>query len=259
MSHKNVKTSRPPVGRSRLFAVLALAVGVLVTTAYAQPSASLERELVNAGWSTQREADGSLTLRPPPQRPASATTAEPATHTPDSETLKGRLRDRGWGVEQESDGTLVLHPPSVPTAPEPTAGADPGAAEQGISPNGDLANALRARNWRVETLADGSLVVRRPVSAEPAQSPLGFDPGCAPWTAPAVANGDVQLPVDQWSEAYRIASQWVDEQAPQGVQVGRIRQVPRLYVVSIVADRKPFTLMHQLVVRKRDGRVSFIH
>ena len=123
----------------------------------------------------------------------------------------------------------------------------------------DLANALRARNWQVETLADGSLVVRQPDSAPERTEPAVLDPGCGPWLAPAVSSGDIQLPVTEWAQAHKIAQQWLDHHSTEGLLVGKIRKVLKIYLVSIVADSKPFGLAHQVAIRTQDGQLVVIH
>jgi len=269
MPYKSKEVGGSKRGIPLLPAALSLLGCIVAAPAAAQPSASLEQELSAVGWSAERAADGSLILRPPAPEKESPAVSEPAPQTPKAETFTERLRARGWGVEEEPDGTLVLNPPQVPAAPRVGQGGAIGSeapkspslaedTESGASATHGLADALRERNWQVEELADGSLIIQPPTGEQTPESAV-FDPGCGPWTAPAVTDGDIKLPVNTWAEAHLITRQWLDQQAPKGLLVGKIRKVLKVYLVSIVADQRPFELVHQLVIRSRDGRLLFVH
>ncbi len=259
-------------------------LGVLsIEPAVAQLALSLEQELVRAGWSTQRADDGTLTLRPPAEKtePAASGEAIPASQ---SGSLKERLLAHDWRVEEEADGTLVFRPPqqqdtSVTDQPLDTEGAigkpdsglpelelgapagDP-AVESGVS-FGGLADALRDKGWQVQTLEDGALIVRTPAALQDPEAgarTLDADiSGCVFWVAPAVTAGVIDLPVNEWVEAHKIVQQWIEQHSDGGLLVGKIRQVLNTYLVSVVTDRAPFNLTHQVAIRNSDGRLVVIY
>jgi hypothetical protein len=70
-----------------------------------------------------------------------------------------------------------------------------------------------------------------------------------------VQSGEIVLPVDEWSEARRIAQAWLDVQGTEASAVGKIRKVLRVYLVSIVEAKAPYGLRHQIAIRTRDGKV----
>jgi hypothetical protein len=71
----------------------------------------------------------------------------------------------------------------------------------------------------------------------------------------AVPLGGLELPVDSDAEAGTIAAAWLDQTGLEGMAVGRVRKVLRVFLVSIVTEDPPFRLQHQLAVKAEDGRV----
>ena len=117
--------------------------------------------------------------------------------------------------------------------------------------------------WRVSREADGNLILE-PVEPPPVstadttaldqESPGQKGFGECGWSISekAVA-ADVKLPVNSWTEAHAIAQAWLKEEGRGELKVGKIRQVLRIYLVSIVGASEPFPLEHQLAIRAKDG------
>ena len=55
-----------------------------------------------------------------------------------------------------------------------------------------------------------------------------------------------------------IAEAWLADSGADGATVGRIRQIFRVYVVSIVDTAPPHRLRHQIAVRRDDGKVLLL-
>lgn len=161
----------------------------------------------------------------------------------------------GWEVTQDAAGNLVLRPgPSLQASSAPS-------SKEGAG--GDRWAPLRAKGWRVIEAPDGTVSLYPPASAEAVASPAssaGKGPvgaSEAPCAGVRVDSG-VSLPVDTWAKVHRLALAWIARRGDHGLAVGRIRHVLRVYLVSIVEKRPPHRLRHQIVVRRRDGRVILV-
>ena len=164
--------------------------------------------------------------------------------------LEAALKRHGWRVERDSEGALLLFPPSSEPAAEP---ADPLPVEIGERIDATDLDALQAaaaeRGWAHRREADGSLVLLPPgVSSEP-----GDAGSCQIGMVRVSGAEEVPLPVDTEAKAYRLAEFWLRERGASSLALGRIRQVNRLFLVSMVGDEEPFLLHTQLVVRIDDG------
>ncbi|MES9886481.1 MAG: hypothetical protein ABW140_06680, partial [Candidatus Sedimenticola sp. 6PFRAG1] len=62
--------------------------------------------------------------------------------------------------------------------------------------------------------------------------------------------------IDSWSKAHQISTAWLKLSGFNGVSVGRIRKVNKIYIVSIVASESPHGLRNQLIIRTTDGYTS---
>jgi len=159
-----------------------------------------------------------------------------------------RLRGLGWRVEQGADGSTLLYPPVPPAAPGPTIAP---VAE----PEKALDTLLQERGWRVERNAQGALVLhpRGLATVRPAVTPA---PGAE--TAP-VRDATIALPVDRWAEAKIIAEAWLAEHGAPGWRVGKIRQVHRVYMISIVDAGRPPQVVHQIAITSGNGLVVVLN
>ncbi|MCG7878684.1 MAG: hypothetical protein N0C90_20495, partial [Candidatus Thiodiazotropha endolucinida] len=63
------------------------------------------------------------------------------------------------------------------------------------------------------------------------------------------------LPLDEWSEVHELTKQWIDATKESGLQVGKIRKINRVYLVSVVGVSEPYRLKYQLAIRVSDGGV----
>lgn len=166
------------------------------------------------------------------------------------DALEAALKRHGWRVEYDSEGSLLLFPPVPKPVSEPV---DPPPAETGETIDATDLDALQAaaaeRGWGHRREADGSLVLVPPGrSPEPADAP-----SCQIGMVRVSGVEEVPLPVDTADKAGRLAGFWLRESAVDSLAIGRIRQVNRLFLVSVVEDEQPFVLHTQLVIRADDG------
>lgn len=271
--------------------MLAMAVGPLGDPA-------LEDALRQSGWEVRRVEGEGLRLYPPHGRasggvgeasvPAHRAVEVPAADAVATQTPPGMdldtLRRVGWRIERAADGSTLLYPPApVPQAPAsdgsvvkagdpanspptPAPGAispvsDPPAAPM-VAPtattdlsSADLEAVLRGRGWQVERDRQGSLVLR-PKTADLAPQEITPSQGYA--TAP-VREATVKLPVSRWVDARAIADAWVAEHGEGRLQVGKIRQVHRVYLVSIVGVGAPKQVIHQIAITGGNGHVVVLN
>jgi hypothetical protein len=121
-----------------------------------------------------------------------------------------------------------------------------------------LDDLLSQRGWRVERTADGSLLLYprgEGAVAEQKSPPMP----CQGYVPAPVSAGELELPVDVWSEAKIIADAWLSSVDGAGLAVGRIRRIFRVFLVSIVDARPPHELRHQIAINAEDGRVVFLN
>ena len=225
---------------------------------------ALDQALRQAGWEVKRSAGEGLVLSPPqmpagiarvPAAPTAA--ADPAPGVPDTEAPDwDRLRGLGWRVERSDDGSTLLYPPA-PQVP------GPGAAPANRTEKA-LDALLQERGWRVERDAQGAMLLypraapQAGPSATPAQAGSTVVPAPGVVTAP-VRDAAVELPVDRWSEARTIADAWLAEHGAPGWRVGKIRQVHRVYMVSIVDEARPPKVVHQIAITSGNGLVVVLN
>jgi hypothetical protein len=193
-------------------------------------------------------------------------TAVPAVAEPPSlaDDLKARLGAAGWVTHTDADGSVTLTQPvaeapavAVPevveVAEEP---AVPAAAEP-PSLAADLKARLGAAGWVTRIEADGSLILTQSVDVQPTELPNDAFTVC-PGTYPR-DNGDLPAaPIDTWAKARQVARAWRDQHLPDTVVVGLIRELPRLYIASLVSNDQARDLKHLLAIRKRSGEVLVI-
>jgi hypothetical protein len=114
---------------------------------------------------------------------------------------------------------------------------------------------LQDRGWRPERDAQGALLLypRTPAGAGAVVTPV-----VGALTAP-VRDAAVALPVDRWAEARMIAEAWLAEHGAPGWQVGKIRQIHRVYMVSIVDAARPPNVVHQIAITSGNGLVVVLN
>lgn len=222
---------------------------------------ALKAALEQAGWTARSLPDGGLEVvvpaapvSTPDEAAAAASVAGSAAPIANWE----RLGASGWRVERNADGSVLLFPPAAPAA---AAGAAQVPTSEGPAqaPPGEvglmgLAGPLEARGWRVGRGEDGSLLLYPRVDdpAAPTKRPVEACPG---EVVTLVREGGISLPVDGPDEARVIAASWLAGVDGPEALVGRIRQVNRMFLVSIVTTAPPHRLLHQIGVNSRTGRV----
>lgn len=192
---------------------------------------------------------------------ASAETSFASAQLDDFEQVRALFEPRGWRVEQDDAGYLSLYPPSTKSDPVE-------AKEEGIAPapqeqviagddNDELTEALARHGWTVSKEDDGSLLLYPPAPKEEPAADEGptFPEPLAGEMIDTLNSGDIELPIDSWNEAHRMAKGWLSQHRLEGVKVGRIRVINRVYLVSIVESEHPYNLVAQLVIRMEDGAI----
>ena len=229
------------------------------------PSGVFLRALETAGWEAQRLPDGAVELRAtrPDAGGAEAPTraapvdARPEPGAPESPTkLWERLRGSGWRVEVAPDGSTLLYPPAKEGGA--SAAADERRSEPPPAPQMTLDDYLSQRGWRVERAADGSLLLYPRGDGAAAEQRSAPTP-CPGYVPAPISTGELELPVDVWSEAKAVAESWLSSVDGAGLSVGRIRRIFRVFVVSIVDARPPHELRHQIAINAEDARVVVLN
>lgn len=217
---------------------------------------ALGTQLEASGWKVLRKADGSLSLHPPETAKAEiATTPDqaPAESPSDAQwkQMQQQLEAAGWGASREADGTLVLIPPEEPLK-ETSPVEEASAPEQQDYSMGTIQEKLKESGWQVTQHNDGSILLYPPDLRESEE--LSIQP-CRGHAPPDGFN----LPANSWSRARKLAMEWLKEQTPGKLKVGKIREIFDVFLVSIVTASRPHRLRHQIVVRKRDGRIIVLN
>jgi len=222
--------------------------------------------LRRVGWRIERADDGSTLLYPPvpaPQAPAAegavvgtdapgdasqvpAAPAAPPVAVPPAESVAASAPPPEVRAEVRAEV-----PAEVPTEAAPKA-APASGTEVSLA---DIDALLRERGWQVERDPQGSLVLR-PRVADPA--PQAITPSQGVVTAP-VREETVKLPVNRWVDARAIADAWVAEHGGDRLRVGKIRQVHRVYLVSIVGVDAPNQVIHQIAITGGNGHVVVLN
>jgi len=183
--------------------------------------------LRNLGWRVEADADGATLLYPPISK-AVAPAGQAAPVAQPEKTLDSLLQERGWRVERDAKGALLLHPHRIGKAPPAAAMLREGQAAAATGPAGPKG-------------AEGGLALAK--GAE---------------TAP-VRDAAIALPVDRWAEARVIAEAWLAEHGAPGWRVGKIRQIHRVYLVSIIDSARPPRVVHQIAITGGNGRVVVLN
>lgn len=212
------------------------------------------KELRSHGWQVEVAPDQSVLLYPPGPAPEASEPPPPAVT---SEIIAP--------VESEPAAPAAATPDDSPPAQSEPA-TEPESSEASIPPSDEgseqftedaLFEALEAHGWAVEKAQDGSLLLYPP-GHEPgaADSTESLLPGtCGGFVPDVLTDGSVTLPVDTWDETYAIASAWVAATGRSDLDVGRVRHLFRVDIVSIVDAGPSNKLRHQIAVRRSDGQV----
>ncbi|MCG7872616.1 MAG: hypothetical protein N0C81_06820 [Candidatus Thiodiazotropha lotti] len=236
----------------------------LPITGLAEPaknlSESLRESLQQQGWQEYTAADGSVIYHQPKKE---ITTDIPSGNRETAEIRKfgEALQNHGWQVEWDSDNTLTLIPATTtsPSAkspdPTPQISTAPSEAMRSNLPS-DLSG---FKYWNIERDQRGALLFHPvDISALKEQTEAATNIQQTECRIDQFQLASGSLPVDQWSEAQDVAKQWLNTVGATGLQVGRIRKINRIYLVSIVGESAPYPLKHQLAIRASDASVVLI-
>lgn len=235
---------------------------------------SLVESLEQQGWQMKKDASGNTIATPPAsaaKKISAVTPASPNTNVTGS--LLKELNRQGWQITRGADGSYTATHPAVtvttgtsPSVQTPPDSSTTSIADSSIQPvqNESLAMQLdtvlrqspAARFWRSSVGPDGSVILQ-PV-AQPVDTTVEVAPAaaCAGVAVPA-AKG--RLPITDSRGAAFVATRWLaGTELVDRALVGRVRTVPRAYMVSIVQREAPYGLLHQIAVRARDGHVLII-
>ncbi|MCU7834566.1 MAG: hypothetical protein KZQ83_04850 [gamma proteobacterium symbiont of Taylorina sp.] len=216
----------------------------------------LAKELKTRGWDTQNEADGSLILTPIKSSDNLSHKKEETNASTSSQwqQLQQKLQQAGWSVSNDSDGAMRLTPPSTYAAAK--------AEENSNTVNNNAQNSfmdmqqkLKASGWDITNNSDGSILLYPPEST-PQKKVAADRLQICPGTRQAV---EITLPVDSWQEAHNIANEWLKNTSIPYSAVGKIRRINKVYIISIVADKAPYALMHQIAIRNSNGAVIVLN
>ncbi|MCG8485986.1 MAG: hypothetical protein MI756_00795 [Chromatiales bacterium] len=221
---------------------------------------SLRKSLQQQGWQEYTAEDGSVIYHQPKK---DAITDIPSGNRETGEIRKfgEALQGHGWQVEWDADNTLIL----IPATTTPSSAKSPNPPQQNSTApldamTGDLPTDMSGfEYWHIERDQRGALLFR-PVDIatvkQQTEAATKIQPTECRIHQFQLTNG--ALPVDQWSEAQDVAKQWLNTEGVTGLQVGRIRKINRIYLVSIVGESAPYPLKHQLAIRASDASVVLL-
>ncbi|MCW8932570.1 MAG: hypothetical protein OQL19_20345 [Gammaproteobacteria bacterium] len=211
---------------------------------------ALKDELQTRGWDTQPQTDGSLILLPQQtlDNKKIKKTDKNTSEKTQWQQLKQQLQNTGWSAFHDTDGSIHLTPPNSLHVKQ---------SEEIIQKNSKAQNTfkdaqqkLRDNGWNVIENSDGSIFIYPPKNA--ASKKLYSCPGIQPTVS-------VPLPVDSWQEAHDIAQGWLHKESIPNSALGKIRKIFNVYIVSIVSDKAPYSLMHQIAIKKNNGAVIVLN
>lgn len=227
---------------------------------------SLIEALDQQGWRMTKDAAGNTIVTPPELTSNEINTMDKAPvseNTSVSGSLLRELNRQGWSIRRGADGSYTAtHPAVTVTTGSPSEASIYGnSAGTSISkepsensiPTDSLAKrldrALRqspaARYWQSNIGQDGSIILHPVARAVNIKN--------------ASTSGTKGMMISDESGAASVAMAWLaGTETPGLALIGKVRKVPRAYVVSIVARHEPHRLLHVIAVRARDGRVLVI-
>ncbi|MEW8645127.1 MAG: hypothetical protein AB2563_03435 [Candidatus Thiodiazotropha endolucinida] len=222
-------------------------------------SQSLRESLLLQGWQEYISADGSVIYRQPVKKPATDNQS-PEAELPNIRQFGNALQERGWKVEWDSDGTLILRPGDTGDKGDKGDTDDTPAqtATQTVE-RGSVtlpANLKGFEYWHIERDESGALLFH-PVELPTTNQSMAVD-STAKMAECRIDYFQLDpgvLPLDEWSEVHELTKQWIDAQKESGLQVGKIRKINRVYLVSVVGVSEPYRLKYQLAIRVSDGGV----
>ncbi len=190
------------------------------------------------------------------------------------------LRERGWNLTQDSNGHIFIQQSPVKNPIEqneadttsqireqknPSANtpyySNPTILESKHTLANSLHNALRnsvaSQFWLSQPMPDGSLKLYPIASSGFVQEQHVPESEKNNYSNHGT---DLIQAVHNSASASDVALEWVQNNSELSGKaiIGKIREVPRAYMVSVVSNRKPYKLLRQIAVRSRDGKVIVI-
>ena len=204
---------------------------------------NLIQKLHNSGWDVKRDDQGNLILRP--QKKSVQKVNNSKSREKQWQELKSKFQAAGWGAEVDPGGSIRLTPPAKPYKESTEDFAKPD-----LFSFRDMQQKLKDSGWEIHNNSDGSIFLFPPQKNIEHKLPvcMGTKPGVA-----------VSLPVNSWQDAYNIARHWLQQQSVKQAMVGKIRKIFNIYLISIVSDKAPFALKHQIAIRRADGQVLVLN
>jgi len=201
----------------------------------------LRHKLEQTGWRVQRASDGSLLLFPDIAPPMKNFSDAPTTPL---DRLEQKLRAKGWKTRRDTDGSLILFPPTSMPVQEAPASPVPHPI------NGEMRKRLESRGWKIRDMKEGAIALLPPAALEK--------------SAPVPCSGygvamKLLLPVANAREARLITQAWLKQTPWKDLSVGKVRQVLKVFLVSLVSVDRPHLLRHQIAIRASDGRVILLN
>lgn len=246
---------------------------------------TLQKAIADRGWGTGRDDQGNLLLYPPGlENNASIKTSAnvelldkkpPVIEKPGKDNLADDQPDHATSIAGTKDTTAPDIEKSTAADRENDTPSKTTSSEKSLTTKtpdsrkpakGDLdllEKMLQARGWSTSRNKAGNLLLYPASPEKQTQSPspkkqkkgLNVLVGSCEYGETKLNMGEkISLPVDRWAEAREISLAWLAQSKEEG-EIGRIRKVNRLYIVSIVAEGAPRTLLKQLIIHSLDGQV----
>lgn len=225
----------------------------------------LKSQLVPFGWQVIPDDEGGIILIPGAVNTSSASEQKKASTSKllqkNIEELRSSLVPYGWNVEQDTDGSIILIPGNQEevksTEVKPAVVAEQKQQAYQQMDVEALQNMLTTHRLTVERDTNGEIIfIPQPLpQSVPEVLPQPF---AQPWTGivlQTINKGEISLPINSWQKVHDLSKQWLNESGYKELSVGKIREVYRVYIVSIVSNTEPYSLQFQLVIRTSDGHI----
>ncbi len=217
---------------------------------------ALTNELKARGWRIEHKTDGSLILIPHQSSDiVSGNQSDKNTSINEQwQQLQQKFQNAGWTAELDADGAMLLTPPHIASTTRPEE-INPAIKSNDDRSFRDMQQKLKASGWHISNHSDGSVILYPP-ELYPEKKTIAKKLLPCPGIKPIVA---VLLPVDSWQEAHDIARGWLKNESLADSTVGKIRKIFNVYIISIVSDKAPFTLLHQIAIKNTNGSVIVLN
>ncbi len=209
-------------------------------------------KLKTRGWDVKHKSDGSLILLP--ETPSDLQAGKNTSTSTQWQQLKQKFQEAGWSAVIDADSSIRLTPPDSATKARSSEINPVIKGDKRYSYN-DMQQKLQASGWEVNKNSDGSILLYPPEEATQNNAASKMIVSC-----PGIkTSSNISLPVDSWQEAHDIAQSWLDHESIADSSVGKIRKIFNVYIISIVADKTPFNLKHQIAIKNTNGAIIILN